>query len=426
MMKRIHQLLLLFLVLLQGCRQPREELDYAYEEDAHSREEDAYYRALHGQVRAFVPASRSYIDSLLYPQLTVSYQKRVANPFKSVRETTDLQEKYWEQQEKYLQLRNQRGTAVRKDSASGRLSACLDSLRAWEYARRIGSVPAWAVLRTDSSRGRLAILYLDAGLENGEAGYWIGIREKGQWRRYYTGLVQNHFFYVKPWSRLAFVAGDSAFQVEAALVRKVSPGTQPVVELPAYELLRDGLVLTLSLKELARDTDGDGLTDVMERKLFTHPHRPDTDRDGIRDGEDNNPLNRGGNGALTILYQYLLEHATDSCFLSFTRPDFSCGRKLPRRDTAGRTYFIVSDDPALRAVAGTRNRYVIVNRAQASQYRRTNPVSPKVIFLSPLFRINHRKHSYKITLGSGPGTNTYWVVRTEEGWFVKWIGGSII
>jgi hypothetical protein len=47
------------------------------------------------------------------------------------------------------------------------------------------------------------------------------------------------------------------------------------------------------------------------------------------------------------------------------------------------------------------------------------PFPTKDFFLTPLFRINNRKHSYKITIGRGPGTDTYWVVSTAEGWFVK-------
>lgn len=38
------------------------------------------------------------------------------------------------------------------------------------------------------------------------------------------------------------------------------------------------------------DSDGDGLTDLAEKRLGTDPHNPDSDGDGLRDSEDRNPL----------------------------------------------------------------------------------------------------------------------------------------
>ena len=43
---------------------------------------------------------------------------------------------------------------------------------------------------------------------------------------------------------------------------------------------------TLSLKELRRDTDGDGWTDIEEQRLGLDPKRADTDGDGVSDGRD--------------------------------------------------------------------------------------------------------------------------------------------
>lgn len=43
---------------------------------------------------------------------------------------------------------------------------------------------------------------------------------------------------------------------------------------------------TLSLKELRRDTDGDGWTDIEEQRLGLDPKRADTDGDGVEDGRD--------------------------------------------------------------------------------------------------------------------------------------------
>ena len=40
----------------------------------------------------------------------------------------------------------------------------------------------------------------------------------------------------------------------------------------------------------AKDSDGDGLTDLVEKRLGTNPAKPDTDGDGLSDSKDRNPL----------------------------------------------------------------------------------------------------------------------------------------
>ena len=44
--------------------------------------------------------------------------------------------------------------------------------------------------------------------------------------------------------------------------------------------------LRASLADIMKDSDGDGLTDLAEERLMLDPHNPDTDGDGIPDGED--------------------------------------------------------------------------------------------------------------------------------------------
>jgi hypothetical protein len=48
-----------------------------------------------------------------------------------------------------------------------------------------------------------------------------------------------------------------------------------------------------SLPQIERDSDKDGLTDLVEQRFMTDPTKPDTDGDGRKDGEDMNPLVSG-------------------------------------------------------------------------------------------------------------------------------------
>lgn len=49
-------------------------------------------------------------------------------------------------------------------------------------------------------------------------------------------------------------------------------------------------LVRLDVERLVRDTDGDGVRDLLESRLRTDPAEPDTDGDGAPDGNDGNPL----------------------------------------------------------------------------------------------------------------------------------------
>ncbi len=48
--------------------------------------------------------------------------------------------------------------------------------------------------------------------------------------------------------------------------------------------------VTFNLDDLKRDSDKDGVPDLVELRLGTDPHKADTDADGVPDGKDDNPV----------------------------------------------------------------------------------------------------------------------------------------
>ncbi|MES1240110.1 MAG: thrombospondin type 3 repeat-containing protein [Acidobacteriota bacterium] len=159
-------------------------------------------------------------------------------------------------------------------------------------ARRLHLPPGLQVVRVGQQGERIAAIVTSQGLDPvGEisgGGYWALLSEDrgATWGApLYTGLRLNQPYVVRPVSALPLFDGDHLrLEVE---VRELDP-TQiffPPISLPVKRTAQ-GLFLDLPLAALARDSDGDGLTDLAEARLLTDPHLADSDGDGEVDGDD--------------------------------------------------------------------------------------------------------------------------------------------
>jgi hypothetical protein len=109
--------------------------------------------------------------------------------------------------------------------------------------------------------------------DGSEGGYWLFISSDGTaWEpAIYTGLVASRPYVIVPHSNLRVLSADGQrVQLEVAIAGRA----------------QTGLVVQADLATLRRDTDGDGLTDLLEERLMLSPSNPDTDGDGLRDGDD--------------------------------------------------------------------------------------------------------------------------------------------
>ena len=132
---------------------------------------------------------------------------------------------------------------------------------------------------------------LDPTGEVGQGGYWLHVsHDRGAtWDRpLYLGLQQFQPYVVPATSRLPMLKG-SLLQLEVQ-VRELDPES---ISFPPVALSSkreaDDLYIERSLDDLARDSDRDGLTDLLEDKLRTDPHSADTDGDGLDDASDSLP-----------------------------------------------------------------------------------------------------------------------------------------
>jgi hypothetical protein len=142
-----------------------------------------------------------------------------------------------------------------------------DSARCDASSRVVRPLPiGFGFLRMEE-RGQEIVAVAEA-----QDGYWIlrSFDRGATWNPpLYTGLQMMQPYEVVIGSTLPMLLDDGV-RIEMA-IKKVED----------YRIALD-----LKWRDLERDSDGDGLTDLMEERVFTDPKSADTDGDGVPDGVD--------------------------------------------------------------------------------------------------------------------------------------------
>jgi hypothetical protein len=123
-------------------------------------------------------------------------------------------------------------------------------------------------------------------------GYWVYLSDdRGRtWSApLYTGLRAGSPYQVRSASAIPMLTGDR-LQLEVT-TREPDPDrlTPPPLYFGPGKIVERGKVIEISLADLRRDSDGDGLSDIAEQRLLTDPEDPDTDDDGLLDATDPMP-----------------------------------------------------------------------------------------------------------------------------------------
>lgn len=157
---------------------------------------------------------------------------------------------------------------------------------------KLNPPPGFRTVRAERSGKRVVLLALSQRLDPaGEVsggGYWLLESKDGgkTWGSLlYTGLRQYRPYELAEKSSLPMLDGDT-LRLEAS-VRELEEKsiTFPPIGL-SLKREQTGLVLQAPLADLRKDSDQDGLPDLVEARLFTDPNTADTDADGLSDGED--------------------------------------------------------------------------------------------------------------------------------------------
>lgn len=151
-------------------------------------------------------------------------------------------------------------------------------------ARHEGAIGLKPMAQTTASDGtEYAIVYAPL---MGDIDLFLMVRKPGeaQWNR--PKLIPNRIYRGVSESKL--VARSSNELVFTFVQRE--PGGRNLMEgflTPPQQAPQLGAQeWRIIVSDITRDSDNDGLTDIEEERLGLDPHNPDTDGDGIKDGED--------------------------------------------------------------------------------------------------------------------------------------------
>ena len=153
----------------------------------------------------------------------------------------------------------------------------------------------WPVRFEKTSTGWLGVASSQALDPTGEVSggaYWIFRSADGKnWERpIYTALREYRPYVVRARSAIPLLSSDGTqVQIEVSIRQaNESAISFPPIDLSAART-QSNIYVHAALADLGRDSDRDGLSDLVEQRLMLDPHNPDSDGDGVPDGTDPTP-----------------------------------------------------------------------------------------------------------------------------------------
>ena len=305
----------------------------------------------------------------------------------------------------------------------------------WEYwasdtviVKYVGKIDKYQILKQEKKGKIEAFIYRSAEFENmffGEPGIWVAYSDDNgeTWSYYYTGIVQKQPLYVKWYSSYPLINEQGDLQIEACLLRQTSPFTHPGPG-PSYQLVKDGLLLTLDLETLRKDSDGDGLTDIVEAKFRTDPKNADTDGDGIPDNLDLNPRFASQRTDKSVIYEAVLNEVQIPFWGEEEEETILPIDATPEThyvvDTT-ETIMIVTDDPSLQNIQPKSYRVIILTKEEYESNPKYFENDLNDMSFTPLFKVDGKKDTYLFSYDFNTWGASYWVKKTDKGWIIVMI-----
>ena len=123
------------------------------------------------------------------------------------------------------------------------------------------------------------------------------------------------------------------------------------------------MLVSCPLSELLKDSDGDGLTDLLEEVLLLDPHNPDTDGDGIPDGIDPMPQvsDKGTTSPLSVVATHVAFQGAPEEDTTVHPPDSTGNKSEPLFITG----YVVADRTEMGHAVDPSRRVVVLTRREA-------------------------------------------------------------
>ncbi len=364
------------------------------DEEYPSKERDKYYKNRTTSWTPYVPIDSNKILEFDRPQITLKTLEEFT-PFESIYSFSPLQ-----------------------DSISNIISPATSI----DDIPRVNGIFIGSIIKVDTTDSDGYILYKDAEYDETRLfniGYWIAIKNEQGWNKYYTGLSANTPLQLKWNSRLDLIKDKNTLQIESCLLRLLKPhGDMESGPGPKYELIKDGLVTEFLLDSLVKDSDKDGLTDIVERKMMLNPKSTDTDQDGINDYLDLNPRFKSKDSKRGEAYRILLQKIID-CF-SYNPMDTINQNTVDNHFKKGMpTFLIVTDDDKLKSSNPESGRFIFLSSKEYENYKEYYTNTLVRVSADPVFKVDKKKDTYIIEYSSGGAVYSYLLSKQKNEWELK-------
>ncbi|MEI6091979.1 MAG: hypothetical protein WCR42_16115 [bacterium] len=308
-----------------------------------------------------------------------------------------------------------------------------DSIMTALQNEKIGIIPKMSVIKQEKNGNNWAIIYTDSKYDDfiyGGWGYWLALsNDDGKtWKKYYTGLTENCYYSFKRKSKIALWKDSNTLQIEAAIVRQISEVVHPM---PAqFEAVQDSIAVQIDISQITKDSDNDGLTDIVENKMMLNPNNPDSDSDGIVDGEDKNPRFKSIKTEKALIYQTLIEifrpNDDGEMVLNIAKPPvYQKSEEDSLYGSFETVNIFVTDDKDLQGLELQGETMIIMSSKEYKDYELKYPSHSIECSYSPMFKCDGKKDTYKIVTSEFTGGTTYIIKKIKKGWKIIMLGGWI-
>jgi hypothetical protein len=294
---------------------------------------------------------------------------------------------------------------------------------------KIGPIDKYDAIKYGNLKNNQAVIYTDNKF-NGcfEDGYWIALsNDNGKnWKRYYTGLTVNKNYYFKSNSKIPLWKNSNTIQVEAAKVKKIS--NRVIMLSPEkFVTIKDSIAIELDISKIIKDSDNDGLMDIVEDRMLLNPNKPDTDGDGIIDSKDKNPRFKSEKTAKSILYEVLMgDYKFENPNLYQIDLNNLPKNKYPNSNRKDAISIFVTDDDDIKGIDLKEETLIVMTSKEYEKYKLIYPFSFRTQDYSKMFICDGEDNVYIIEQSSCSSGTNYLVKKNDTGWEVSFFGGYTI